>query len=163
WSNVLRIAPRPCCCWLQLRPPVMAPSTTRSWPLMKLDSSLARNTAACAMSSGRPARGIGCAVLKTSRITAGGWVGRAGGRRLGRQPQRLAENAGRNRAGRDRVDADTVFAKLHCHAFCEVDHRGLGCAVDDRGGEAGKAACDTAIVDDAAAALFAHIGRGVLH
>jgi membrane protein DedA with SNARE-associated domain len=43
--------------------PVMAPSTTRSWPLTKLDSSLARNTAACAISSGRPARGIGCALL----------------------------------------------------------------------------------------------------
>src|SRR4051794_21651276 len=57
------MAARPSCWAVQLRPQGMAPSTTRSWPLMKEDSSLARNTAACAMSSGRPARWIGCAVL----------------------------------------------------------------------------------------------------
>ena len=45
-SNALRTAARPCCCGVQLRPPVMPPSTTRSWPLTKEDSSLARNTAA---------------------------------------------------------------------------------------------------------------------
>src|ERR1700678_1609494 len=44
----------------------MPPSTTMSWPLTKLEASLARNTAARAISSGRPARGIGCSVAKAT-------------------------------------------------------------------------------------------------
>src|SRR4051812_17794224 len=99
---------------------------TRSWPLMKLDSSLARNTAAWAMSSGRPARGIGCAVLDLAHHR------RRLLRRVGRKPERLAENAGRDGAGRDRVDADVGFAELHRRAFGEVDHRRLGRTIDHR-------------------------------
>ncbi len=132
----------------------MAPSTTRSWPLMKEDSSLARNTAACAMSSGRPARGIGWADLEDLAHH-----GRRLFRGLHRQAERLAEDAGRDRAGRNRVDADVGFAEFHCHAFGEMDDGGLRRAIDHRRRKAGQAARDAAVVDDAAGTLFPHMGR----
>ena len=53
-----------------MRPPMTPPSITRSAPLMKDDWSLARNTAACAISSGMPARGIGCADLNRPSSTS---------------------------------------------------------------------------------------------
>jgi len=44
-----------------------------------------------------------------------------------------------------------------------MDDGGLGRAIDHRRRKAGQPAGDAAIVDDAAGALFAHVGRGVLH
>ena len=44
-----------------------------------------------------------------------------------------------------------------------MDHRGFRRAIDHRGREAGEPPRDAAVVDDAAGALFAHMGRGVLH
>src|SRR5262245_14304533 len=89
------------------------------------------------------------------------------GRRLlggvGRKAQRLAEDAGCDRAGRNRVDADIGLAELHRHAFGEMDDGSLGRAIDYRGGEAGEAAGDAAIVDDAAGTLLLHPGGSVLH
>src|SRR5579863_9691787 len=103
----------------------MAPSLTRSCPLMKVDSSLARNTAACAMSSGRPARGIGWALLDLAHHV-GGFLGR-----FHRQSQCLAENAGGDRARRNAVDANARFAELHRHALRQMNDGGLGRAVND--------------------------------
>jgi hypothetical protein len=40
---------------------IQPPSTTIAWPVTNDDSSLASQSAAFAMSSARPARGIGCA------------------------------------------------------------------------------------------------------
>ena len=110
------------------------------------------------MSSGRPARGIGCAVLVISRITAG-----VCSRRIDRKTQRLAQNAGGDQARRDRVDADAGLAELHRHASGEMDDGGLGCAVHHRRGIAGAQSGDAAIVDDAARTLLFHVGCGVLH
>src|SRR5882757_7443090 len=96
----------------------MAPSTTRSWPLMKLDSSLARNTAAWAMSPGLPEdiahaavfvageehRGMGDVFGQTrARYGLRGLVDLAHHvgrllRRLDRKSERLAEDTGRDRA-----------------------------------------------------------------
>lgn len=101
------------------RPPIIPPSTTRSWPLMEVDSSLARKTAAQAISSASPARGIGCALLKTfvhdrHRLLGG----------VGRQV-----HTGRDQTGRDRIDADAGLSQLHGGTFGEMDHCSLGGAV----------------------------------
>lgn len=64
-----RMACRLCRCTAQRRPPLSPPSTTRSCPLMKDDPSAARKTAASAMSSTDPARGMGCA-LENAASTA---------------------------------------------------------------------------------------------
>src|SRR5215216_231669 len=65
------------------------------------------------------------------------------GRRLlrciDRKPKGLGKDAGGDCAGRDRVDADIGFTKLHRDAFGEMDDGSLRGAVDDRGGKAGKA------------------------
>jgi len=54
-----RIASRPSCCAVHIRPVICPPSTTMSWPVTNEDSSLAKKTASAATSSGIPVRGIG--------------------------------------------------------------------------------------------------------
>jgi hypothetical protein len=72
---------------------------------------------------------------------------------LDRQAERLADNPGGDGARRNAVDADAGFAELHRHAFSEMDHGGLGRAVDHRRRETGEPAGDAAVVDDAAGVL----------
>jgi hypothetical protein len=68
-------------------------------PLTNPEASLARNTAACAISSERPARGIGWIVAKISLTTPATWSG------LGAlKPRVFAEDARNDRSGRDGVD-----------------------------------------------------------
>src|ERR1700737_2472260 len=50
-------------------------------------------------------------------------------RGLDRQAECLAENAGGDRARRDRVDADAGLAELHRHAFGKMNEGGLGGAL----------------------------------
>src|SRR5215831_18452791 len=83
--------------------------------------------------------------------------------RIDRQAQRLADNACRDRARRDRIDANPGFAKLHGDAFGKVNHRRLRRAIDHRGRKTGEPPRDAAIVDDAAEPLLLHMRRGVLH
>jgi hypothetical protein len=63
-----------------------------------------------------------------------GLAHRVGGffRGLDRQAERLAENAGGDRTRRNAVDADAGLAKLHRHAFGEMNHGCLGGAIDHR-------------------------------
>jgi cytosine/adenosine deaminase-related metal-dependent hydrolase len=57
--------------WLicQGRPAVRPPSTTSAWPVTNVESSLASQRAAWAMSSGRPERPIGCSAVSALFIT----------------------------------------------------------------------------------------------
>src|SRR3954452_17401572 len=80
-----------------------------------------------------------------------------------RQTQRLAYDAGGNRARRNTVDADAGFAEFHRDAFRQMNHGGLCGPVHHGGGKAGKPSRDAAIVDDAAGALATHMRGGVLH
>src|SRR3984957_14158361 len=84
-------------------------------------------------------------------------------RRLDRETECLAADAGGDHARRNAVDADAGFAQFHRDAFGEVNDRGLGGAVDQRRRIAGKPACNAAVVDDAARALPAHMRCRMLH
>ena len=53
---------RPSWCGVNMRPPMMPPSTTMSMPLTKVERSEASHSTHWAMSSGMPARGIGWAL-----------------------------------------------------------------------------------------------------
>ncbi len=62
-----------CCVALQVRPPSNPLSTISSCPVMKLAPSLARKTAATAMSAGRPARGMAWLDLRNSCSRSRSW------------------------------------------------------------------------------------------
>ncbi len=78
------------------------------------------------------------------------------------EPERGAEDRRRDRAGADAIDPDPALRQLHRDRPRELDHRGLGRAVDV-GAPAAAQAGDAGGADDAAGALAAHDGSGVLH
>ena len=99
----------------------MPPSTTISWPLTKLDASLARNTAARAMSSGNPARGIGCSVAKLAlrrSVTLSAFEPS--------MPAFLAKMPVTISAGDKRVDPDAFFAEFGGRRARQRMHRAFG-------------------------------------
>jgi hypothetical protein len=90
----------------------MAPSTTTSWPLMQLDSSLARNTAAWGNIAGQAGA--------LDRLLGLVDLAHDGGRplrRLDREAQRFAYDPGGDRARRDAVDQDAGLAEFHRQAL----------------------------------------------
>ncbi len=110
------------------------------------------------MSSTEPARGNGLLGREALGERRGDVVGALGGK-----PQRLQQDAGDDRAGRDAVHAHVVLAELHRHAPGELDDGGLGRAVDHRRRVAGAAGGHARVVDDAARALAHHDRGRVLH
>ena len=91
------------------------PSITRVWPVQNLASSLAKNTAA-------PARSSGSSVCFIAVI-----VGHALDEHLGHD---LLRRLGHRDAGRDAVDRDVVLAELRGHELREADDAPLrdGCS-----------------------------------
>ena len=147
----------PSWCGVHRRPPTTPPSTTRSWPLMKVE-----------FVGGQEHRSLGDVVGPAGardRLHRGHDLRRLGVAvgLVGLHAQRLGEDAGGDAARRDRVAAHVLLAELHGGADRQVVHRGLGRAVDHRGRVAGAAAGDAAVVDDAARTLLHHDRRGVLH
>jgi hypothetical protein len=107
-----RMACRLCRCTAQRRPPLSPPSTTRSCPLMKDDPSAARKTAASAMSSTDPARGMGCALenaASTAPVAASA-LSASTPNALAKTPVGIAPG-------------DMLFTRTLCSPSCMATHR----------------------------------------
>ena len=112
---------------------------------MKLEASLARKTAAWAISSGWPSRCSRC-------------FGPADSPRRFHVAEALHQPIGLDRAGRERVHADVLRRVVGRHRLGQLDERALGGAVD-RAPRRADGAELRGDVDDAAAAGRDHRGQ----
>lgn len=94
---------------------------------MKDESSLARNRAAAAISSGRPSRPIGWRGASAASVASGGGAVAAQQARRDHRP------------GRERVDPDALLRVVERQHLGELDQRGLRCARDGPAGLRGDA------------------------